>query len=91
MASNHDTKCVRVRFPGTLLTLDREAEPEGKCDDCKRSKRTRFSYDDTGECFCNIRCWMRRQALKHYLGGQRLRNEHGNRTRRRLAVVLDAS
>lgn len=82
-----DTKCVRVRFPGTHLTLDREAELEGRCDQCQTSKRTRFSYDDTGECFCNIRCWMRHQALKHYLGGQRLRNERGNHPRRHLSAA----
>ncbi len=82
-----DTKCVPVRFPGTELKLMREAEPEGRCACCTKSRRTRFSYDDSGECFCNIRCWMRRQALKHYLGGGRLRDERGRKPRPHLAAV----
>ncbi len=81
MAKQHDTKCVRVRFPGTKFFLLREAEPEGKCEQCKESRRTRFSYDDSGEAFCNVRCWMTHQALKHYLGGRRMIKEDGTRPR----------
>lgn len=49
---------LTVFVPGTKRKTMREIEGEGSCKYCKEQKKTLYSYEDSGEAFCNRSCWI---------------------------------
>lgn len=48
---------LTVFVAGTRRKTKREIEGEGRCKYCREKKKTLYSYEDSGEPFCNRSCW----------------------------------
>jgi hypothetical protein len=48
---------LTVYVPGTQRKTKREIEGGGRCKYCREKKKTLYSYEDSGEAFCNRSCW----------------------------------